>query len=505
MDPIIILILHLFLYGIPPLVIIKLVKTYKSMTYFYAYFGFLFVFAQLFAVFYSITILNNLVITGGNIAYSSIILITLIITIESQDPSVVRNLIGIQIVLNIFLFFLYLLLFAVLNDPNTINIFGVSPTIFHATIPVNIISSSVFIIEVLAMFYILEIIKKQIKNLFMVIVLCVWVFIGILCLDGFLFPLFISIFEPEFAQLIGGSIYGKLILGIGFSPFLFAFLIIDREDLEKYLNEPFLIKYLIIPPRKELIKELEKAEQDLKASEEKYRNAYNRATFYKDIFTHDISNIIQILRMSLDLTKKYRTDEIGKDVKDDEKIYEMMDKQLNRAISLISNIRKLSDIEDQEFELESLDLIKYLSAAIEFLKKSFPNQEIKINSDSTNNHIIVKANELLSDVFENILLNAIKYNSNTIPEIDIKISNTDIEKINYIKLEFIDNGIGIPDSRKEKIFLSGHKEFKGELGMGIGLSLVAKIIELYQGKIWVENRIERDYTKGSNFIVLLPL
>ena len=40
--------------------------------------------------------------------------------------------------------------------------------------------------------------------------------------------------------------------------------------------------------------------------------------------------------------------------------------------------------------------------------------------------------------------------------------------------------------------------------MGVGLSLVAKIITLYNGKIWVEDRIENDYKKGSNFILLIP-
>ena len=40
--------------------------------------------------------------------------------------------------------------------------------------------------------------------------------------------------------------------------------------------------------------------------------------------------------------------------------------------------------------------------------------------------------------------------------------------------------------------------------MGIGLSLVKKIIESYHGKIWVENHIENDYTQGSNFIVEIP-
>ena len=77
------------------------------------------------------------------------------------------------------------------------------------------------------------------------------------------------------------------------------------------------------------------------------------------------------------------------------------------------------------------------------------------------------------------------------------------EKI-YFKIEFSDNGIGVPDDRKKVIFQRGNRELKGTKGMGIGLSLVKKILEIYEGKIWVEDKIEGDYTKGSNFIVLLP-
>ena len=72
-------------------------------------------------------------------------------------------------------------------------------------------------------------------------------------------------------------------------------------------------------------------------------------------------------------------------------------------------------------------------------------------------------------------------------------------------MEFIDNGIGISDKRKEIIFQEGIESEKGTKGMGFGLSLVKKIIDKYNGKIWIEDRIKGDYTKGSNFVILIPM
>jgi len=40
--------------------------------------------------------------------------------------------------------------------------------------------------------------------------------------------------------------------------------------------------------------------------------------------------------------------------------------------------------------------------------------------------------------------------------------------------------------------------------MGLGLSLVSEILDLYEGKIWVEDRVKGDHTKGSEFIFLIP-
>jgi len=116
----------------------------------------------------------------------------------------------------------------------------------------------------------------------------------------------------------------------------------------------------------------------------------------------------------------------------------------------------------------------------------------------------IKANELLLDVFENILINATRYNDNSIIEVLIKISRFQKDGIKFLKIEFIDNGIGIYDDRKKIIFQKGYKKEKQSKGMGLGLSLVKKIIKSYNGQIWGEDKIKGDYTKGSNFIIIIP-
>ncbi len=396
MDPLIFLLFHILLYGISPLLVLTIFRTFKSTSFFYSYFGFLYVFTQLFAILYSIKISENLIITGGNIAYSSIILITFFIGIASQDPTVIRNLISIQVIFNFILFFLYQLLVVVLNDPTTINIFGVSSGLFNTTITINIVSSFVFIVEVIIMFYSLEKIKEHIKPLFIIISLYVLVYIAILILDGFLFPFTVSLFLPEFGQFIAGDVQGKLILGIFFAPFLLVFMILHKKSLALFIEKSFSIRLLIFPKRKKLIEKLRKVEKNLKKTEKRYEEAYNRATFYKDLFTHDISSIIQNISMSFSLLESNRKNQEKINSKKSEDYFNIISSQLSRGKSLISNIRKLAEIDKDEVGLKSTNLLEYLSNAINFVKESIPQKHIEIKVETVEKQIITKTNELLA-------------------------------------------------------------------------------------------------------------
>ena len=116
----------------------------------------------------------------------------------------------------------------------------------------------------------------------------------------------------------------------------------------------------------------------------------------------------------------------------------------------------------------------------------------------------VKFTENGQEVVDNILINSVKYNDKESIDIIIKIKQERKDDKNYIKVEFIDNGMGIKDDRKDIIFKRGYREFKGEKGMGLGLSLVKKIVNNYNGKIWVEDKVDGDYSQGSKFVVLIP-
>jgi signal transduction histidine kinase len=182
----------------------------------------------------------------------------------------------------------------------------------------------------------------------------------------------------------------------------------------------------------------------------------------------------------------------------------VIEQQIKRGKKLINNIRNLSEIEKSEMPLEPTEISEKLRSAIQFTRVNFQKREIIVNLESETIKIYVFANDLLLDVFENILINSVLYNKNDTVEIEINISRVVDNGKSQIKLEFKDNGIGINDTKKKLIFTKNVKKSIDSKGMGLGLSLVAKLLDLCEGKIWVEDRIKDDYTQGSNFIIQIP-
>ena len=244
------------------------------------------------------------------------------------------------------------------------------------------------------------------------------------------------------------------------------------------------------------------AEQELQESKEQYQKAYEHETFYKDLFTHDINNILQSILTSLEIINlKMDSVEDSHNIKP---ILEIINEQVYRGSSLVNNVYKFSQLEEAEIKLQKFDVEKTILEAIKYVKKNFKNKTINIQFESPKNKISIQADELLKDVFENILINAVKHNDNPNIEIVIKTSKLQDDGIFFLQIEFIDNGKGIPEARRKSIFTRGFKEDRSVSGMGLGLSLVKTIIDKYNAKILIESRVQEDYSKGTNFKLLFP-
>jgi signal transduction histidine kinase/PAS domain-containing protein len=243
------------------------------------------------------------------------------------------------------------------------------------------------------------------------------------------------------------------------------------------------------------------SEKLLKESEEKYRKSYYQTNLYRDIFAHDINNILQNIHSSAELSSLYLNN--PEKLQTISELYEIIHEQVERGRKLIRNVRKINEIDDSEIELERIEVFRLLRNATEFLKNSFQARTLDIKINTQKKKTYVYANNLLLDVFENILINAVRHNNSTKIKIIIDIKKDQIEGKRYLKMEFNDNGLGISDYRKKSIFEKGTRKSQRSRGMGLGLSLVKKIIDNYQGDIWVEDRVKGDHKQGSKFVILL--
>jgi len=272
----------------------------------------------------------------------------------------------------------------------------------------------------------------------------------------------------------------------------------STESLYKFKENDF--KILIITRD---ISEQKKIEVTLKNSQERYQNAYEQLKFYKDLFVHDMNNIFQNISSSIQLSSQH----VSKNYYNREELNKFLKIARNSAIrgsKLLSNIYYLTDTETEITNVYPLDVIEVLHRSVSLIKTAFLSSNIDIQIISLFKYLEINANQLLQEIFDNILINAINHNLNLKIKIVIRLSKIYREGINYLKVEFMDNGVGIPDSYKTQIFQERKGELRYKKGMGFGLSLVKKIVDSFKGKIWVEDKIKGDHSKGSNFILFIP-
>jgi light-regulated signal transduction histidine kinase (bacteriophytochrome) len=103
----------------------------------------------------------------------------------------------------------------------------------------------------------------------------------------------------------------------------------------------------------------------------------------------------------------------------------------------------------------------------------------------------------LQQLFQNLIDNALKYRGANRPQIEINAERQE----NFWLISVADNGIGIPAEYLDGVFLPMKRLHGHEIsGTGLGLAVCKRIVETYEGRIWVESTVGG----GSTFYFTLP-
>ncbi|MGV9197737.1 MAG: CheR family methyltransferase [Promethearchaeia archaeon] len=248
------------------------------------------------------------------------------------------------------------------------------------------------------------------------------------------------------------------------------------------------------------ITEKKTTRKKLKKSEQKYKKAYKQTDFYQDLITHDFNNLLTILTLGINQLEE-------SDTMEDNDTIELMKDQILRGGKLIKNIQRLSRVDKTFAQITSLSLVDIINEQISNVKKDYPKEDIniKFNYPKEKDSLIVNASKFLDEAIYNLLNNAIIHNESETKRINIRVRTYKKSHNDFYRVDIEDNGIGISDQQMKKIF--GKKstiEDSARGGLGIGLSIVKKLINNSNGEMWVERRVQTDYTKGTRFVLLLP-
>ncbi len=175
----------------------------------------------------------------------------------------------------------------------------------------------------------------------------------------------------------------------------------------------------------------------------------------------------------------------------------------NRLLNLINDILSLSRIENGTMDLKCIDF-DVITAIDETLKISSPmarKKSVTIKTDFQFEHMNITADrDKFQAIVYNLLSNAIKFTPST-GHIQILCSYCS----GYLQISISDDGIGIPLEKQQFIFRS-FEQIDGSTkrsygGIGLGLTLVKKYVDMHCGKI----RVESQPDIGSTFTFLLPV
>jgi K+-sensing histidine kinase KdpD len=197
--------------------------------------------------------------------------------------------------------------------------------------------------------------------------------------------------------------------------------------------------------------------------------------------THELKTPIAIAKLNLETLQRHKLDESKQ-----QKLVQATLQEANRLNSLANNILVSAQLEAGGYQLsrEDLDFSLLVGSCLQDFHRRFPQRLIETSVADT---VDLKGDPLLLEILVNNLLeNAVKYSPAT------SLIHLSLDRKNHrVTLKVADEGPGIPDNEKKKIFQRfyriGNEQVRKTKGTGLGLYLCKKIAADHNADIGVTN------------------
>ncbi len=217
--------------------------------------------------------------------------------------------------------------------------------------------------------------------------------------------------------------------------------------------------------------------------------------------THELKTPVATISLATEMLKK---DKVRADEAKVANYNNIISDENKRLGTHIERVLQIAQLDRDEFKLksETISIDDLLNELLVKFQLRFEDVDAAIETNFFALKIQVKGDRThLSNVFSNLLDNAIKYKSSHPLNIVITTENV----MNKLLIKITDNGIGMAKSDQTKIFTKFYRVPTGNIhnvkGFGLGLSYVKTIIESHKGQIEVNSELN----KFTTFIVSLPI
>lgn len=300
--------------------------------------------------------------------------------------------------------------------------------------------------------------------------------------------IFISAADDVFDKVKGFQVGGADYITKPFEPIEVVARVEQQLVMRRYQQELFAKNKQLAQRNIQLEREIKQRQQ-----------AEGRLKVFVHAVSHDLRNPVTGISLLLQSYLSNSTENVVLD----KPTVEMMLASCTRQLQLIDSLVETQKLEANNYplNLQSISLFALTNSVIKAWSPMLTSSRVVLNNRILSKLPYIHVDpEQLWRVFENLIGNALKYNS---PDITLTLDAQVDAKTSMLRVTVVDNGIGIPKTECDKLFdlyVRG-RGAKNRTGSGLGLYICRQIVEAHGGQIGVESELD----KGTQFWFTLPL